>query len=78
MPEAFSQSGDSKLDDDPVLRILLSGRAKTAEEAEDLYLDESLPEVYRLLARGLPPDELMKHPLMQMLCYRGSRGWEDS
>jgi len=78
MPENIPQVGDPRLDDDPIVQILLSGRAKTAEQAEDLYLDESLPEVYRLLARGLPPDELMQQPLMQMLYYRGSRGWEDS
>ena len=40
---------DSELDADPVFRLLLSGRARTAQEAERIYLDDALPEVLTLL-----------------------------
>jgi hypothetical protein len=70
--------GGPKLDDDPVVRLLLSGQAQTFEEAEEMYLDSSLPEIYRLLASPLSNEELFEQPLIQMLYYRSGRGWEDS
>jgi hypothetical protein len=70
--------GDPRLDDDPVVQLLLSGRAETFEAAEELYLNENMREVYRLLASRLTNEDLMQHPLFQMLYFRGSRGWEDS
>lgn len=70
--------GDSRLDDDPVVQLLLSGRAQTFEEAEEIYLNENLPAVYRLLASPLSNAELAQHPLIRMIYFRGSRGWEDS
>jgi hypothetical protein len=72
------QLGDSSLDDDPVVQLLLSGRASTFEAAEEMYLDQNLPAVYRLLASPLSNEELAQHPLIRMLYFRGSRGWEDS
>jgi hypothetical protein len=66
------------LTDDPVLRLLLNGQAKTLDEAEELYLDASLPEVLELLQGPWSDDELGAHPLMRLLRSRGSRGWEDS
>ena len=63
---------------DPVVQLLLGGRAETLREAEELYLDSCLPEVVRLLQSGLSDEELGRHPLMQMLRSHGSRGWEDS
>ena len=63
---------------DPVVELLLSGRAGTAEEAEELYLDASIPEVIRLARSGLSDAEFRAHPLIQLLLARGSRGWEDS
>jgi len=68
----------SGLTDDPVARLLLSGRAETLREAEELYLDECLPEVVRLLQGPLSDEELSRHPLMRMLRAHGSRGWEDA
>ena len=68
----------SGLTDDPVARLLLSGRADTLREAEELYLDECLPEVIRLLQGPLSDEELGHHPLMVMLRAHGSRGWEDA
>lgn len=69
---------DAELDADPVFRLLLSGRARTAQEAERLYLDDALPEVLALLASPLSDDELTRHPLLVMYRNHGSRGWEDS
>jgi hypothetical protein len=63
---------------DPVEQLLLSGRAETLREAEELYLDSCLPEVLRLLESELSDDELGRHPLMQMLRSHGSRWWEEA
>ncbi len=67
-----------ELENDPVIRFLLSGQARTLEEAEEMYLDASLPEVIRLLQSPLSDEELARHPLMVMLRAHGSRSWEDS
>ncbi len=64
--------------DDPVLRLILSGRAKELDEAEELYLNESLPAIFELIGSPLTNDELERHPLMQLLLRRGTRGREDS
>jgi hypothetical protein len=64
--------------DDPVLRLIFDGRAKTLHEAEEMYLDASLNEIERLIAGPLDNDELMRHPLMRLLLAHGQRGWEDS
>jgi len=63
---------------DPVARLLLSGRAQTLREAEELYLDACLPEVLRLLESPLSDEELGRQPLMAMLRAHGSRGWEEA
>jgi hypothetical protein len=63
---------------DPVLRYLLSGEAQTLHEAEELFLNASMPDILRLLAGPLSDDELSRHPLMVMLLAHGNRGWEDS
>ncbi len=64
--------------DDPVLRLILDGKAKTLDEAEEIYLDGFLPEVVELLHKPIPDQELADHPLMMLLRVRGSRGREDS
>ncbi len=64
--------------DDPVLRLILDGRARTLDEAEEIYLDESLPEILALLGQPIPDEELAEHPLITLLRVRGSRGREDS
>lgn len=74
----FEKTGIPQIDDDPVLRYLLSGEAKTLHEAEELYLDASMPEILRLLESPLSDEELANHPLMLLLRSHGSRGWEDS
>jgi hypothetical protein len=65
-------------EEDPVVRLLLSGAASTLHEAEEMYLDASLPEVMELLRGPLTNEELGDHPLMRMLVTHGSRGREDS
>jgi hypothetical protein len=67
-----------ELDSDPVLHLLLSGQAQTAAEAEEMYLNASMPEVIRLLESPLSDEELGRHPLFVMYRRHGSRGWEDS
>jgi hypothetical protein len=64
--------------DDPVLQLILSGRAKTFDEAEELFLDESLPAIVELIGSPLSNDELERHPLLVLLRSRGMRGREDS
>ena len=64
--------------DDPVIDLLLSGRAATAAEAEELYLDASIPDVLRLVEGELTDTEFRAHPLIQLLLAHGSRGREDS
>ncbi|HEV3259645.1 MAG TPA: hypothetical protein VG013_22450 [Gemmataceae bacterium] len=68
----------SGLTDDPVARLLLTGRAETLREAEELYLDSCFHEVVRLLQGPLSDEELGRHPLMRMLRAHGSRGWEET
>ena len=68
----------SELDRDPVLRLLLTGQARTVAQAEEMYLDASMPEVIRLLQSPLSDEELGRHPLLEMFRRHGSRGWEDS
>jgi hypothetical protein len=67
-----------ELDSDPVLHLLLTGQAQTAAEAEEMYLNASLPEVIRLLESPLSDEELGRHPLLVMFRRHGSRPWEDS
>jgi hypothetical protein len=64
--------------DDPVLLLILSGRARTLDEAEELLLDESLPAIFDLIGSPLSNDELARHPLLELLRTRGMRGREDS
>jgi hypothetical protein len=68
----------AELDNDPIFHLLVTGQAQTAAEAEEMYLDASLPEVIRLLESSLSDEELGQHPLMVMYRCHGSRGWEDS
>jgi hypothetical protein len=64
--------------DDPITELLLRGEARTALEAEEMYLQRCMPEVLRLLASPLSDEELGNHPLMVLFRVHGSRGWEDS
>ena len=64
--------------DDPVLQLILSGRARNLDEAEELYLDESLPGIFQLIGSSLNNEELERDPLLVLLRSRGMRGREDS
>jgi hypothetical protein len=55
--------------DDPVLRLIIEGRAQSLDDAEELYLDESIPQpkpltrpTSRRKAR-VPNDELRRNGL---------------
>lgn len=62
---------------DPVERLLVSGRAATTSEAEEMVLNSSLDEVTELLRSPLSDDELARHPLLVLYRTRGSRPRED-
>jgi hypothetical protein len=64
--------------DDPIFQLLISGRARNLDEAEEIYLDESIPEALELLRQPIPDDVLAEHPLLRLFRIRGSRGREDS
>jgi hypothetical protein len=63
---------------DPVERLLLTGRARTVREAEELYLDSAYADVLALLASPLTNEELGRHPLLVLYRSHGSRPREDS
>ncbi len=65
-------------DQDPIVELLLSERASTAYEAEEIYLDEHLKDVVALVESPLSDEEFRRHPLIMMLMAHGSRGYEDS
>ena len=69
---------NASLLDDPVVQLLLEGRAATAAEAERLYLEQHLDQVLALVNSPLSDQEFRRHPLIATLLSRGSRGWEDS
>ena len=70
------------IQDDPITQLLLTGRAKTAEEAERMFLRENAgyvsEAVLKLTESGLSPEEFNRHPLILLLRGHGSRPWEDS
>jgi hypothetical protein len=64
--------------DAAVTELLLSGRASTAAEAEEIYLNEHLPELVGLIASPISDSEFCLHPLVRLLLSRGSRPSEDT
>jgi hypothetical protein len=64
--------------DDPVLQLILCGRAKSLDEAEELFLDQALPAIVELIGSPIGNAELESHPLLVLLRSRGVRGREDS
>ena len=59
-------------------RLLLTGRARTVHEAEELFLDAAYPLVLALLESPLSNEELGRHPLLALYRSHGSRHREDS
>ncbi len=62
---------------DPVERLLITGRARTVHEAEELYLDSAHGQVLALLASPLSDEALGRHPLFVLYRSHGSRPRED-
>jgi len=73
-----NEFGPASLMDDPVVQLLLSGRAETVAEAERIYLEEHLDGVVSLVDSPLSDEEFRRHPRIEILLRPGSRGWEDS
>jgi hypothetical protein len=63
---------------DPIIDLILNGAAKTAHEAEELYLDTHVDEILRLVESALSERDFRSHPLIQLLLARGSPPLEDS
>ncbi len=59
--------------DDPVLQLILAGRAANLDEAEELFLDESLPIIIELIGSPICNEELETHPLLTLLRSRDAR-----
>jgi hypothetical protein len=57
--------------------LLLSGRASSMAEAENIILDAQLEEIAELAGR-LTDEEFGRHQLVRLLLAHGSRPWEDS
>jgi hypothetical protein len=77
-PDAKELSGLLDSVTDPVERRLLTGRARTVHEAEEMYLNTSYPQVLALLDSPLSNEELGRHPLLALYRSHGSRPREDS
>ena len=56
--------------------LLLSGKAQTAWEAEEQFLDDHLDDI-AILATTLPQDQFVRHEAVKLLMSHGSRPWED-
>jgi hypothetical protein len=78
MAMSFERTGIATVDEDPVLYLLIRGEAQTLHEAEELYLNRSMPEILRLFESPLSDEELVNHPLLVLLRAHGSRAWEES
>jgi hypothetical protein len=74
----FEKTGIAMVDDDPIIHLLISGESATLHEAEELYLNRSMPEILRLIESTLSDEELVNHPLLMLLRSHGSRAWEES
>lgn len=70
--------GAIRSEPDGVVELLLAGRARDLAEAEEMYLEEHVEDVARLVASELSDAEFRRHPLIALLLARGSRGSEDS
>lgn len=56
--------------------LLLLGRATTASEAEQMWLDSHLPDI-AFLGLVLEEQEFVKHEAVKLLMSHGSRPFED-
>lgn len=65
-------------DPDPLVMMLVEGKAQTLQEAQEKYLNAHLPDVVALASSPLSDEAFRRHPLIALLLACGSRGWEDS
>ena len=73
MPELIaSESVHPEIDE-----LLLSGKASTGHEAEEMYLDSHLDDLVRLVTE-LDGEALQQHEAIKLLMSHGSRRWEDA
>jgi hypothetical protein len=72
----MSQLLDSATIHAQIDELLLSGRAQTAWEAEEMFLDAHLADIVQL-ASQLGGEEFEQHEAVKLLMSNGSRGWED-
>jgi hypothetical protein len=71
-------TGTPSILDDPIAQLLPNGEANTPSEAERIYLERHVDEVFGLVNSPLTEEEFRSHPLIQLLFSYGSRGCEDS
>lgn len=71
-PLLDSQTVHAQIDE-----LLLSGKAQTAFEAEEMFLDAHLTELARL-ALVLDEESFREHEAVKLLFSHGSRPFEDS
>jgi len=72
MQSLTSESVNTQVDE-----LLLSGRAKTASEAEEMFLDAHLPDIARLVLE-LDDQAFQHHEAVKLLMAHGSRRLEDA
>ncbi|HZU36187.1 MAG TPA: hypothetical protein VFA18_09770 [Gemmataceae bacterium] len=64
--------------DQTVEQLLLTDRARTVYEAEEMYLESAYPQLLALLESSLSNEELGRHPLLALYRSHGSRPREDA
>ena len=67
-----SESVDAQVD-----QLLLSGQARTASEAEEMFLDAHLPDIAQLVLE-LDDVSFQQHEAVKLLMAHGSRRLEDA
>jgi hypothetical protein len=68
---------DSDLVNAEIDQLLLSGRAATAFEAEEMFLNDHLDDLVGLVQQ-LDDEQLQRHEAIKLLMAHGSRRWEDA
>jgi hypothetical protein len=58
-------------------QLLLTGAASTASRAEEMFLDQHLPELAELILE-LDDDSFQRHEAIKLLMSHGSRRREDA
>jgi len=71
-PRLSSESVNTQVDE-----LLLSGRARNAFEAEEMFLDAHLPDIVEL-TQLLDDHEFENHEAVKLLMAHGSRRLEDA